>query len=493
MGTIPFFDENGQPLTMNAPVFWLMVASIPPLLLAWRQARRGSIRPAVLLLLLGGLLLRLGPALDPCLHMWDERYHALVAKNMMAHPLEPTLYENPVLPEDPFNWTESRIWLHKPPFALWCMAASMRLFGTNEFVLRLPSLIVSTLGILLCFAFARELYGRRVGFVAAFLYTIQGAVIEFGSGRCATDHVDTMFSFLIGGSIVLYQISLRRCKWAAILISGALLGLALLTKWLPALIVLPVAAALSLAHGKWAWRSTLKDLSILTAVAALVAAPWTLYAGSRFPAIAHHEHLMNIAHFTTGLDGQVGGPLYYFDRLRMVYGELVYLPCLWFLYRSSRSLKHLRRWAILIWWLVPYVFFSFAATKMVGYILPTTIPVLTISALFWVVLERHVRSGARSKWAGILILIVLIALPIRYCIERMKPFQDLASRRALRQHIIDTVGPDPTHAVVFDCKYQYEAMFYTGCVAYERSADNATKRSLSERGFRVISFSPGTE
>ncbi len=477
----------------NGPVLWLMVASLPPLLLAWRQALRGSYLPALVLLLLGGLLLRIGPALDPGLHMWDERYHALVAKNMMAHPLEPTLYENPVLPEDPFNWTESRIWLHKPPFALWCMAISMHLFGTNEFALRLPSLIVSTLGILLCFAFSREIYGRRVGFVAAFLYAIQGAVIEFGSGRCATDHVDSMFSFLIGASVVMYQISLRGHRWAAISASGVLLGLALLTKWLPALIVLPVVTALSLAHRKWVWRPMLVDLSILAAVAAAVATPWTLYVGSRFPEIAHHEHLMNIAHFTTGLDGQVGGPLYYFDRLRMVYGELVYLPCLWFLYRSIRMMKHLRRSAILIWWLVPYVFFSFAATKMVGYILPTTIPVLTISALFWVLLERHVRSGTRAKWIGFLILALLIILPVRFCIERLKPFQDTTSQSSLRQRLIKAVGPDPTHTVVFDCKHQYEAMFYTGCVAYERSSDPTTARSLTERGFHVVSFSSSME
>jgi|GEM_PF-2475173 len=29
---------------------------------------------------------------DSYLHEWDERYHALVAKNLLLHPLKPTLY-----------------------------------------------------------------------------------------------------------------------------------------------------------------------------------------------------------------------------------------------------------------------------------------------------------------------------------------------------------------------------------------------------------------
>jgi 4-amino-4-deoxy-L-arabinose transferase-like glycosyltransferase len=478
---------------LDHPVLWLTVASIPPLFLAWRCAWRNDYKKALILLVIGGFLLRLGPSLDPFLHTWDERYHALVAKHMLLHPLLPTLYENPVLPEAPFSWTEGRIWLHKPPFTMWCMAASMRLFGVNEVAIRLPSLVVSTLGILICFAFARWFCGRRVGFIAAFLYAVHGAVIEFASGRCATDHVDTMFSFLIGAGIVLYQSSLRRNRWLLLLASGLALGSAILTKWLPALVILPVAAALSLAERPGAWRRTLADQVVLLITAALVAAPWTIYVKLRFPVIAHHESLMNVAHFTTALDGQGGGALYYFDRLRIAYGELIYLPCIWFLWRAFRSHKNIGRWAILIWWLVPYIFFSFAATKMAGYVLPSAIPVLTISALFWTVLERHIRSHANYKWLGILILVALIALPVRYCIERLKPFQDLSPSREAKQNLIARIGPDPAHTVVFGCKQQYEAMFYTDCIAYERPEDAATRDSLEKRGYRVLTIASDPE
>ena len=35
--------------------------------------------------------------LDPFLNIWDERFHALVGKNLMKHPLMPTLYDDPAV------------------------------------------------------------------------------------------------------------------------------------------------------------------------------------------------------------------------------------------------------------------------------------------------------------------------------------------------------------------------------------------------------------
>ncbi len=73
-------------------VLWLTLASIPFFVFAWRSAWRGKHQLALWLLIGGGLLLRVGPLLDPFLHTWDERYHALVAKNMMVHPFTPMLH-----------------------------------------------------------------------------------------------------------------------------------------------------------------------------------------------------------------------------------------------------------------------------------------------------------------------------------------------------------------------------------------------------------------
>src|SRR5258705_2354757 len=71
---------------------------------------------SIILLLLGGLSVRIFTALlNPFLNMWDEQFHALVAKNMMNNPFEPMLYKNPVLAYSDMNWAAGHIWLHKQP------------------------------------------------------------------------------------------------------------------------------------------------------------------------------------------------------------------------------------------------------------------------------------------------------------------------------------------------------------------------------------------
>ncbi len=53
---------------------------------------------ALIFLILSGLLIRVfAILLDNHLNLWDEQFHALVAKNLMNHLLKPTLIDNPIL------------------------------------------------------------------------------------------------------------------------------------------------------------------------------------------------------------------------------------------------------------------------------------------------------------------------------------------------------------------------------------------------------------
>ena len=66
-------------------------------------------RAALGFILLFGLGLRFRAANHHYISQWDEAYHALVAKNLTKHPLEPTLYEEKVLPSDDRVWTQAHI------------------------------------------------------------------------------------------------------------------------------------------------------------------------------------------------------------------------------------------------------------------------------------------------------------------------------------------------------------------------------------------------
>ena len=76
---------------------------------SWRAAVRNRFKVTLVLILATGFILRIFTGSDLYLHEWDEKYHALVAKNMIGHPLEPKLYKDPVLPYDYKVWTSNSV------------------------------------------------------------------------------------------------------------------------------------------------------------------------------------------------------------------------------------------------------------------------------------------------------------------------------------------------------------------------------------------------
>jgi len=56
------------------------------------------------LFLSAGCVFSFAALLDPFLNLWDERFHALVAKNMINNPLKPMLYADPILAQDYSPW-----------------------------------------------------------------------------------------------------------------------------------------------------------------------------------------------------------------------------------------------------------------------------------------------------------------------------------------------------------------------------------------------------
>ncbi|MFM2386986.1 MAG: hypothetical protein RL660_1743 [Bacteroidota bacterium] len=454
---------------------------------SWRSLSQGKILLSLLLLLLCGLALRAYVSTDLYLHDWDERYHALVAKNLVHHPLIPTLYDKPILPYLPTNWTGNHIWLSKPPIPLWLMSLSIYIGGNNEISIRIPSLIASILSIVLTFKIAKALFDYRIAWLAAFLHSIHGMLIELASGRISSDHVETIFIFLVELAIWLALLSTIKTKKhnLYLVLCGLTIGLAFLSKFLPAFVVLPIWLSFALQSKSVSSLRIFAQFCVLTCIALAVSLSWICYTHFAFPAESNELIALLTRPLNSTVQKHGGSAWYYVDCIRMIFGELVYLPLLWLLYSAYKAFRDSCYLPFCLWILIPLIVFSIADTKRETYLLIAAPAIFIVTAIFWFWLLAY-SIDKKHRWLYNLVLLLLIALPLRYTIERVKPFQQhnrntewaIALRKLHKQNI--------TKGVLFNYDRPIEAMFYTNLIAYETLPQPNIIITLLEQGYAVL-------
>jgi 4-amino-4-deoxy-L-arabinose transferase len=414
-------------------------------------------------ILLLAFVLRMFVIQDPMLHPWDERYHALVAKNMAEDPFYPVLYADPVLPYAEEDWTGNHIWVHKQPLPLWAIATSIKVFGAKAWAVRVPSMLLGVLGVFLTFLIASKLFDDRVGLVAALLHAINGFLIEQAGGRVPTDHIDAFHLFFVEAAIASVVLFADKRKMVWLLTGGVMMGLAILCKWLTALIALPFLWALF-----WNKEQPFKILKlslIMLVPAVLVALPWQLYIYGAFPAQAAIESASNWNHITHVLDGMEGGPFFHIDKVRILYGEYIYISILGFLLLTYRPRFEGKYLSIMVWFLIPLIFFSIVATKMRGYTSFASPALFIMTAALALELWREWKS--RYRIPLIVLGIVCLALNVRFSLERVKFFDEKAEMHEQRTAIeeLKKIGMQEG-TVVFNNPYPIESMFFNGGTAY---------------------------
>jgi 4-amino-4-deoxy-L-arabinose transferase-like glycosyltransferase len=455
--------------------------------LAYLCARREAYGPALALVFLSGCILRLFVGSDAFLNPWDERYHALVARNLLAHPFIPTLYDTPIFAFDYRSWSSNHIWVHKPPLTLWLIAASLRLCGISEVAVRLPSIVLSSLGTLLTYGIARHFFREKTALLAAFFYAINGLLLEMAGGRVPTDHVETLFVFFVELGVLAAVWYVQRPSAARLALVGAVTGCAVLTKSLPALVILAVLFVLL--GQRDSWRKALGPCALALAVAGAVAVPWQIYVNHAFPREAAWENYFNIyRHVREPLEGHHGTVAYHLLMMPQIFGEGIYLPLLLVLHAITTRRLERPLYALVTWVALPYLFFSAVATKMPGYIM------MSAPAIFMLlahqcgdILEQS--RGTRLRVPALIMVALLIVLPVRYCMERAKPFSrnDRDPRwaqelRALPQKL------RPGRAALFNVQHEIEAMFYAPVTAYRFVPTRAQVAEARRQGFRVYVY-----
>ena len=129
----------------------------------------------------------------------------------------------------------------KPPLFFWLQSVSMHLFGVNEFAARFPNIICGLATLLVLFQIGKSLKGIEFGLLWSLTYA--GCFLPqfyFMSG--IIDPVYNLFVFL--SLYQLYQAFIKTKKGLHFVLSGAFLGLAVLTKGPVAILIFGICLVL---------------------------------------------------------------------------------------------------------------------------------------------------------------------------------------------------------------------------------------------------------
>ncbi|KAF0865309.1 lipid IV(A) 4-amino-4-deoxy-L-arabinosyltransferase [Pseudomonas sp. LD120] len=269
-------------------------------------------------------------------------------------------------------------YFEKPVAGYWMIAIGQAMFGDNLFGVRIASAVSTGLSVLLAYLITRRMWNDpRKSFAAALLYMSFGLI----AGQAGYSNLDPQFTLWVNLSLVALWFALdsrtmrsRLLAWAAL---GAACGMGFMTKgflaWLlPVLIAVPYML----------WQRRFGELWRYGPVAVLVAVgislPWILSIHAHEPDFWRfffwHEHIRRFA----AENAQHTRPWWF-------YLPLLVVSCLpWTALLPGtfiQAWKDKRQAAtafLLLWCLLPLVFFSLSRGKLPTYIMPCLLPLAVL-------------------------------------------------------------------------------------------------------------------
>jgi 4-amino-4-deoxy-L-arabinose transferase-like glycosyltransferase len=278
-------------------------------------------------------------------------------------------------------------WLEKTPLFYWLAGAAFSVLGETEAAARFPSVLAALLLVGATALVGARLYGQVAGLHAGFVAGL--SLLPFAYARAAS--MDMLLAATVTVAIGLSGLRLLGIAGRLAIVAGAAAaGLATLAKGpLGLLLPLLVLGGYVVAARQWRWlREVLSPVALLAF--ALVAAPWyvaiLLDQGRHFLDVFILDH--NVQRFTSTVHNHPGPFWYYLPVLLaglFPWSGLAVPALVRLAPRTSRPDLF-----VLLWLVLPLVFFSLAGSKLPGYILPSVPP---LAILMGRAADRLVRDG----------------------------------------------------------------------------------------------------
>jgi 4-amino-4-deoxy-L-arabinose transferase-like glycosyltransferase len=319
------------------------------------------------------------------------------------------------------DWLVPHLWylphLDKPPMTYWLVAVSIKIFGQNEWAVRLPVALAGISGVFATFLLGCSIGGRRVGIWSALI--LQSSLIYFVAARMLTPDilltqfiVWSFYFFWRSWMVINPESGIRNpefFRWHSL--GWVLVAFGFLTKG-PIALAIPMVAFGTLIFCR---RHNLPQKGLMPAglvigfiLFLILSAPWFLLVFQRVPGSAHYMALGQAAGHLLGttIKNRPGGVFYFFGILAV--GFLPWTILLGWIWSGKISKSEIANrqspiakdgWLLLsVWVIFTFVLFSFSKSKLPDYILPIFPALAVLLALRFFQNEKPIEAAPAFVW-----------------------------------------------------------------------------------------------
>ncbi len=303
-------------------------------------------------------------------------------------------------------------YLDKPVVYFAVGAASIRLLGPTVLGARLPSLLFTLATVAVVAWFGKRLFGPTAAWTAA----LATAATPFTLAYSRTVIMDSAASLFMVTAIACFYFSIdsagqkgdavtqEKTGWWTTL-AWVSIAFGVLTKG-PVALAVPLMIAVPFAIWRRTWRAIVDPLAVL--IFAAIVAPWVYAVSLRVPDFMQYAIVTETARRLTTDELQRTGPFWYF----LVIFPAAALP--WSLV-ATVGLRKIGRWRdnyanmdgrvvyLLLWIIVPLIFFSLSQSKRPQYVLPLVPAVALIVSAAWSD-DNGRQPGARTAATALALL-----------------------------------------------------------------------------------------
>lgn len=368
------------------------------------QTQISWLRDLVLLFIAIGLFFCIGLGARPYLTPSEARYIEIPRQMLVTH-----------------DWLTPRIngvpYFEKPPLFYWMQAVTMGLFGMGEFAGRMATAKLATEICLLTYALGRMLYGRLSGLIAAGV--LASCVMGYGLSRVAMVDmpVSLFLTATLGCFLAAQHINHAKARRWLYLLMYVAAALAVMDKGLIG-IVIPgiVIGTWILATKNWRLLAEVRLIPGLI-IFLIITVPWHWLMASEHPDFLQFYFINE--HFTRYINDSHKRvePWWFFAAITLA-GLLPWTGLL------PSAVRHIKLWRVsmaepsklflLLWIVLPLVFFSTSHSKLAPYIMPIFPPLAMIIGRYLADVWQGTVPDKALRWSNIFVISLFSAAILAY-------------------------------------------------------------------------------